>query len=226
MISVQNGSCCSFLPASVRLFVLSRWGRCGGGVGGGWQQSEIQKWKIMYVGWCNERHCPLQHNPALIYAIFLLVSMFQVVRYVGIRYQFWGGYSSRYLVAKYLTVFVFRFANEPCAGNSGKNGTCYTEAECTNKDGAVAGTCAEGYGICCVCKQNEPLYSRWSMTVGFYLQSTGIVALWLLRTWHTSPLRVKRVAHAVSKSASVKLMCARWLSNYFYPKKLIWNLTG
>ena len=36
-----------------------------------------------------------------------------------------------------------RFKNDACAGTSARNGTCYTEAECTNKNGANAGSCAQ-----------------------------------------------------------------------------------
>ena len=43
--------------------------------------------------------------------------------------------------------------NEACdAGSSSRNGTCYTSAECTALGGASSGTCASGYGVCCICK--------------------------------------------------------------------------
>lgn len=45
---------------------------------------------------------------------------------------------------------VVKFNNDPCDGDSSKNGTCYTEDECSNKGGKADGSCAEGYGVCCI----------------------------------------------------------------------------
>merc|ERR1739844_437351 len=51
---------------------------------------------------------------------------------------------------KVLPVFqVVKFPNDICAGAS-KNGTCYTAEECSNKGGTSDGTCASGFGVCCV----------------------------------------------------------------------------
>jgi len=49
---------------------------------------------------------------------------------------------------------VVKFNNDPCDSNETKNGTCYTEAECENKGGKASGSCAEGYGVCCVFTQS------------------------------------------------------------------------
>ncbi|XP_059089013.1 uncharacterized protein LOC131885091 isoform X2 [Tigriopus californicus] len=40
--------------------------------------------------------------------------------------------------------------NEGCVGSSSRNGTCYTPDECTTRGGSPAGTCAQGFGVCCV----------------------------------------------------------------------------
>lgn len=45
---------------------------------------------------------------------------------------------------------VVRFKNTACRGSENKNGTCYTESECSNKGGSAQGTCSSGYGVCCV----------------------------------------------------------------------------
>jgi len=47
---------------------------------------------------------------------------------------------------------VIQFPNTGCAAGSGRNGTCYTSSECTSKGGTSDGTCANGYGVCCVIK--------------------------------------------------------------------------
>merc|ERR1711997_67678 len=51
---------------------------------------------------------------------------------------------------KVLPVFqVIKFPNDVCAGAS-RNGTCYTAEECSTKGGASDGSCASGFGVCCV----------------------------------------------------------------------------
>ena len=42
-------------------------------------------------------------------------------------------------------------------GTDNRNGTCYTSEECEDRDGAAAGSCADGYGICCTCKSRAPI---------------------------------------------------------------------
>lgn len=55
-----------------------------------------------------------------------------------------------------------RFPNKGCAGDSAKNGTCYTAEECAEKGGTASGSCAMGYGVCCICKNT---YSAFVYTV-------------------------------------------------------------
>merc|ERR1719362_541661 len=51
---------------------------------------------------------------------------------------------------KVLPVFqVVKFPNDVCAGAS-RNGTCYTAEECSTKGGTSDGSCASGFGVCCV----------------------------------------------------------------------------
>jgi len=47
---------------------------------------------------------------------------------------------------------VVKFKNDVCVGNNQRNGTCYTTDECEERNGFVSGTCAEGYGVCCIIK--------------------------------------------------------------------------
>merc|ERR1711962_78679 len=53
---------------------------------------------------------------------------------------------------KALSVFtVVKFPNTVCASTtSGRNGTCYTQSECTSKGGTASGTCASSFGVCCI----------------------------------------------------------------------------
>ena len=34
-------------------------------------------------------------------------------------------------------------------------GTCYTAEECEDNSGTASGSCADGYGVCCICKYSE-----------------------------------------------------------------------
>jgi len=46
---------------------------------------------------------------------------------------------------------VVKFPNNVCnADNTNMNGTCYTAEECESRDGTASGSCAEGYGVCCI----------------------------------------------------------------------------
>jgi hypothetical protein len=52
--------------------------------------------------------------------------------------------------AKVLPIFqVVKFPNDVCKGSS-RNGTCYTKEECSSKGGKNDGSCASGFGVCCV----------------------------------------------------------------------------
>lgn len=49
-----------------------------------------------------------------------------------------------------LSIFqVVKFTNNMCTGAS-RNGTCFTQVECDNMDGTKDGTCADGFGVCCI----------------------------------------------------------------------------
>jgi len=52
---------------------------------------------------------------------------------------------------KFLNLITWvRFTNDECAATTGDNGTCFTSSECTDLGGKAAGTCASGFGVCCV----------------------------------------------------------------------------
>ncbi|XP_059088177.1 uncharacterized protein LOC131884423 [Tigriopus californicus] len=44
---------------------------------------------------------------------------------------------------------VVRFQNGPCQSAT-RNGTCYTASECQVRNGVASGTCAGGFGVCCI----------------------------------------------------------------------------
>merc|ERR1711992_107556 len=55
---------------------------------------------------------------------------------------------------KQLSLFsVVQFPNDECVSTTSSittMGTCLTSSECTNRAGATSGTCASGFGVCCV----------------------------------------------------------------------------
>jgi len=74
-------------------------------------------------------------------------------------------------IQKSLSIFnIVKFANDPCLSSEMKNGTCYTDAECQTREGTASGSCAEGYGVCCVFSIRCGGSSSENNT---YFQSTG-----------------------------------------------------
>ena len=60
---------------------------------------------------------------------------------------------------KFLNLITWvQFENTECAGTSGDNGTCFTSNECTEIGGTADGTCASGFGVCCVLKVMRKLF--------------------------------------------------------------------
>ena len=54
-------------------------------------------------------------------------------------------------IPKFLNLITWvQFDNTECAATSGDNGTCFTSNECLDIGGTADGTCASGFGVCCV----------------------------------------------------------------------------
>lgn len=53
--------------------------------------------------------------------------------------------------AKVLHCRIFRFDNVICPGTA-RVGICYTADECAIRGGRSTNTCAQGFGVCCICK--------------------------------------------------------------------------
>merc|ERR1712008_623962 len=74
---------------------------------------------------------------------------------------------------KILSVFqVVSFPNDVCVGST-KNGTCYTSSECSSNGGTSDGTCANGYGVCCIFTINCGAQSSQNCT---YFESSGVTS--------------------------------------------------
>ena len=58
----------------------------------------------------------------------------------------------------------------PCTSSAGTNGTCYSSNECAALGGSASGTCASGFGVCCL----VTVTCGGSTSVnGTYFQNTG-----------------------------------------------------
>jgi len=54
-------------------------------------------------------------------------------------------------LSKFLNLITWvRFDNDECLATTGENGTCYTADECEEFGGKPSGTCASGFGVCCI----------------------------------------------------------------------------
>ncbi|XP_042883162.1 uncharacterized protein LOC122260112 [Penaeus japonicus] len=72
---------------------------------------------------------------------------------------------------RFLSLFsVVRFKNTGCTGSSGDSGTCYAKHTCLFNGGNLEGTCAGGFGHCCVTKIGCGGVSRNNCT---YIESPG-----------------------------------------------------
>ena len=71
---------------------------------------------------------------------------------------------------------IVTFPNAECTATTGDTGTCVTRAECQDRGGAVSGSCALGFGACCLvihttCGGSLPhncTYLRWPCSLVFF----------------------------------------------------------
>ena len=45
---------------------------------------------------------------------------------------------------------IVSFKNDPCQSLNGNNGTCLSSKDCALRGGIKSGTCASGFGTCCI----------------------------------------------------------------------------
>jgi len=52
---------------------------------------------------------------------------------------------------RFLSLFtIVSFKNDACTSLTGNNGTCFSSKDCDNMGGTKSGTCASGFGVCCL----------------------------------------------------------------------------
>ncbi|KAI8421768.1 hypothetical protein MSG28_009732 [Choristoneura fumiferana] len=80
--------------------------------------------------------------------------------------------SAKETKTRFLEIFeVVEFDHVPCTSSSGLEGTCLHESDCQGIGGATMGTCADGYGACCViqysCDDTSAAAAGWFTNPGF-----------------------------------------------------------
>ena len=59
---------------------------------------------------------------------------------------------------------IVSFKNDPCVSGTGSNGTCYSTSDCSSLGGTASGSCASGFGVCCLCKLINQSHIQWLIT--------------------------------------------------------------
>merc|ERR1712226_718920 len=72
----------------------------------------------------------------------------------------------------FLSLFtIVSYKNEGCIATGGNNGTCYSSSDCTRLNGQAAGSCASGFGVCCLfsktCGESTSTNCTYFQNAGF-----------------------------------------------------------
>ena len=60
---------------------------------------------------------------------------------------------------------LIQFSNSRCnSTDSDKQGVCYTATECQGRGGTPKGNCAQGFGVCCLCKYTTIIFPTLKKT--------------------------------------------------------------
>ncbi|XP_068085726.1 uncharacterized protein [Anabrus simplex] len=84
-------------------------------------------------------------------------------------------------IAKFLSLFtIIKFPNDACLSPDGAKGTCYHSLECKSLGGIASGTCARGFGVCCIFMRTCGAITNQNCTYfvnpGFPMGSTDLMA--------------------------------------------------
>lgn len=72
---------------------------------------------------------------------------------------------------RFLSLFtIVSFKNDACTSLTGNNGTCFSSRDCDSQGGIKSGTCASGFGVCCLFSSS---CGGVTSINGTYFQSAG-----------------------------------------------------
>merc|ERR1711997_646715 len=99
---------------------------------------------------------------------------------------------------KQLSLFsVVQFPNDDCTSSSSSTttGTCYTSSECTTKSGLASGSCAAGFGVCCVISTST--CGSTVSTNNTYIRNPGYPSSYTPTSTGTCTVTIKKVSDDV-----------------------------
>ena len=85
-----------------------------------------------------------------------------LLKELSITNKIWCKYSCQWSFAVLSLFTIVTFKNDLCTSTSGNNGTCYSSSDCSKLGGVASGTCASGFGVCCLCKFTKILVIQGS----------------------------------------------------------------
>ena len=91
--------------------------------------------------------------------------------------------------------YILKLYVQRCLSFDFQNGTCYTDAECQTREGTASGSCAEGYGVCCVCKFLFPYFSKNLNSFHPFTLAISVANLYLGNFLCTQPYFFSLVCH-------------------------------
>jgi len=89
---------------------------------------------------------------------------------------------------------IVQFPNDPCtsASSSTTIGTCFASSECASKGGGAEGTCAAGFGVCCVIATSD--CSSTVSTNNTYIRNPGYPTSYTPTTTGTCTNTIKKMS--------------------------------
>merc|ERR1719410_2560411 len=89
---------------------------------------------------------------------------------------------------------VVQFPNDECTSTSSSTtiGTCFTSSECSSKSGTAEGSCAAGFGVCCVISTST--CGSTVSTNNTYIRNPGYPSSWTPSTTGTCTNTIKKMS--------------------------------
>ena len=96
-----------------------------------------------------------------------------------------------------LSLFSVQFPNDDCTSSSSSTttGTCYSSSECTSRSGTASGTCAAGFGVCCVISTST--CGSTVSTNNTYIRNPGYPSSYTPTSTGTCTVTIKKVSDDV-----------------------------
>ena len=125
---------------------------------------------------------------------------------------------------------IVQFPNDECTSSSSSTtlGTCLTSSECANNGGSADGSCASGFGVCCVISTST---CGTSVSTNItYIRNPSYPSSVTLTSTGTCSFTVKKVSDDVCQLREGLKMKAEaqnfeMLNIFCFPSSLFWNFS-